>query len=214
MSHEQDNVERFNAIAPQWDSDHAHVLMAQKIGRAICKALQPQGDEDALEFGAGTGLATLLIAPRVGHLTALDSSSGMLDVLRAKCERKGLANVQVLEGGVSDVALAQYDLIYSAMTLHHVEDVPALLRRLAAHMRPGGRVALADLDTEDGGFHGEAKGVAHRGFDRGVFGAWLRDAGFSSVSFSTAWTVQREREDGRATSYPVFLAVANYKPNA
>lgn len=207
--HHQDNIQRFNRIAPQWDSDPAHVLMGQKIGRAIRQALQPQGSEEALEFGAGTGLATLIMAPKVGRLTAMDGSAGMLQVLRAKCDRKGLDNVQVVEANISEAKLGQYDLIYSALTLHHVQDVPALLQRLAAHLRPGGRIALADLDREDGSFHGpDVQGVAHQGFDRDVLAGWLADADLADVTFSTAWTVERRTDDGHATRYPVFLAVA------
>lgn len=210
MNPYQDNVARFDALAPQWDQDAAHVRMAQKVGRAICNALQPQAHETALEFGAGTGLATLIVAPKVARLTAIDGSAGMLDVLRAKCERKGLDHVEVIQDNVVDLPLAHYDLIYSALTLHHVQDVPALLRKLAAHLNPGGRVALADLDSEDGRFHRDGtQGVVHHGFDRGIFGQWLRDAGLADVDFSTAWTVQREREDGSRASYPIFLAVAH-----
>lgn len=210
MDHHQTNVERFNSIASAWDEDAAHVRMAQKVARAMRQALQPQGHEEALEFGAGTGLATLIMAPKVKRLTALDGSAGMLDVLRQKCARKGLTHVQAVEGDVVDAPLAQYDIIYSAMTLHHVQDVPALLARLAAHTRPGGRIALADLDREDGSFHGDdVKGVAHLGFERDRLGAWLQDAGYAGVSFSTAWTVERAREDGSVARYPIFLAVAS-----
>ena len=156
------NVDRFNTIASEWDSDPGRVFMAQKVARAMRTALSPTGEEQALEFGAGTGLVTLLMAPKLAHVTALDSSAGMLDVLRQKCERKQLAQVETIEGLVPDqLPDAQYDLIYSSMTMHHIDDVPALLKTLAGHLKPGGRVALADLDAEDGCFHREAKGVAH-----------------------------------------------------
>ena len=209
MDIKQANVERFNTIASEWDSDASRVLMAQKIARAMLAALSPTGQEQALEFGAGTGLVTLLIAPKLAHVTALDSSPGMLDVLRQKCERKQLAHVETIEGTVPDqLPDAQYDLIYSSMTMHHVEDVPALLKALSEHVKPGGRVALADLDVEDGGFHREATGVAHQGFERETFGDWLADAGFADVQFSTAFTARRESGDGTTREYPIFLAVA------
>ena len=209
MNIEQANVERFNTIASEWDSDPGRVLMAQKVARAMLAALSPAGREHALEFGAGTGLVTLLMASKLAHVTALDSSAGMLDVLRQKCERKQLAQVEAIEGTVpDDFPDAQYDLIYSSMTMHHVEDVPDLLRTLTDHLKPGGRVALADLDAEDGGFHRQAKGVVHRGFARETFGGWLRDAGFADVQFSTAFTVRREGDDGSARDYPIFLAIA------
>ena len=210
----QANVERFNAIASEWDSDPGRVLMAQEVGRGMRVALSPTGQEQALEFGAGTGLVTLLMAPELAHVTALDSSAGMLDVLRQKCERKQIAQVETIQGMVPDqLPRAQYDLIYSSMTMHHIDDVPALLKALADRVKPGGRVALADLDAEDGGFHREAKGVAHHGFAREAVGQWLQDAGFADVQFSTAFTVRREGDGGAMQDYPIFLAIAS-KPNS
>lgn len=209
MDTQSANTERFNDIAAEWDSDPQRVLMGQKIARAIRGALSPRGTEDALEFGAGTGLLTMILAPAVSSLTALDGSRGMLAVLRDKCARKHVANVQVIEGQVpDDLPERPFDLIYSSMTLHHVGDVPGLLGKLATHLRPGGRIALADLDAEDGGFHGDAAGVVHHGFDREVFRGWLVDAGFVDVAFSTAFTARRERDDGSTRDYPIFLAVA------
>lgn len=210
MSNKQANVERFNTLASEWDSDSSRVFMAQKVARAMLAALSPTGQENALEFGAGTGLGTLLIAPAVAHVTALDSSAAMLGVLRQKCERKQLTQVETVQGMVPDqIPDAQYDLIYSSMTMHHVDDVPGLLKKLAAHLRPGGQVALADLDAEDGGFHSDAKGVVHHGFARDTFGSWLRDAGFVDVQFSTAFTAHREPDDGATKEYPIFLAIAS-----
>lgn len=209
MDTQSANQQRFNDIAPDWDSDPQRVLMGQKIARAIRAALTPRGTEDALEFGAGTGLLTMILAPALATVTALDASTGMLAVLRDKCARKRVVNVQVIEGQVpDDLPERPFDLIYSSMTLHHVEDVPGLLKVLAAHLTPGGRIALADLDAEDGGFHGDVAGVMHHGFDRDTFRAWLADAGFTDVAFSTAFTAHRERDDGSVHDYPVFLAVA------
>ena len=210
----QANVERFNTIASEWDSNPGRVLMAQTVAQAMRAALSLTGKEQALEFGAGTGLVTLQMAPALAHVTALDSSAGMLDVPRRKSERAELKQVETIEGTVPDqLPDEQYDLIYSSMTVHHVEDVRALFNALAGHLKPGGHVALADLDAEDGGFHGEAKGVVHNGFARDAFGNWLRDAGFEDVHFSTVFTAPRERDDGTTHDYPLFLAIAS-KPSS
>lgn len=210
MEIERQNVERFDRIASGWDDDPTRVLMGQKIARAMLAVLAPDGTERALEFGAGTGLVTLLLARHVGHLTALDAASGMLAVLRAKCERKQLGMVEVLQGSVpQDLPAGPFDLIYSSMTLHHIADVPALLQALAGRVRPGGRVALADLDAEDGRFHDAGvEGVAHHGFARDTLRRWLVAAGFADVQFSTAFTAHKEHADGTLGAYPIFLAVA------
>lgn len=99
----------------------------------------------------------------------------------------------------------QVDLIVSAMAMHHVEDTAHLMRTLYAHVAPGGRVALADLDVEKGDFHPPgAEGVFHRGFDRAALTAHMTAAGFVDVVFETACTVDKE-----GTRYSVFLATAS-----
>lgn len=209
MMDEQANVARFDALANEWDRDPQRVFMAQKIARAMRGVLAPTGSECALELGAGTGLVTLIMARHLARVTALDASAGMLDVLRAKCAAKQLGNVEIVAGSVPQaIPAAHYDLIYASMMLHHVVDVPTLLGVLFDHLAPAGRIALADLDAEDGSFHGEAGGVAHHGFDRATFATWLRGAGFAEPQFSTAHTVQREGDDGSVCEYPIFLAVA------
>ncbi|HEX7339388.1 MAG TPA: class I SAM-dependent methyltransferase [Rhodanobacteraceae bacterium] len=208
------NIERFNTLADQWDDDPIRVLTGQKVARAIRNALAPQGTERALELGAGTGLLTMILASRVATLTALDSSAAMLDVLRGKLAQRGTDNVTVVEGAIpADVPAGPFDLVYSSMTLHHIADVPAALKAIAARLAPGGRVALADLDTEDGSFHGDAAGVAHHGFDRDTFAQWLRGAGLEEVSLSTAFVTRHTAADGSTREYPLFLAVAR-KPQA
>lgn len=209
MSVKQANIERFNNLAAQWDDDPIRVQTGQKVARAMHAALSPDGTESVLEFGAGTGILTLLMASKVAKLTVLDSSASMLEVLKAKCQRKGLSNVEVIEGSVpDDLPATTFDIIYSSMTLHHVENVAPLLHVLFTHLKPGGHVALADLDAEDGSFHGDSAGVAHHGFARDTFAGWLRQAGFADVTLSTAWTMQRPDEDGANHAYPLFLAVA------
>jgi hypothetical protein len=79
---------------------------------------------------------------------------------------------------------------------------------LVDHVKPGGRIVLADR-CEGPRFppRGAGRG-ASRGFARATFGEWLRDAGFDDVRFSTACSIRREDPDGATRAYPVFLAVA------
>ena len=210
MDHQHANKQRFDAVANDWDQDPQRVYTGQKIGRAMRNALSPEGGETALELGAGTGLATLLIAPVVKRLTAIDSSEGMLEVLKNKLARKGLDNVKTVIGVVpNDLPREKFNLIYSALTLHHVENPKALIKTLAGRLKPGGRIALADLDAEDGSFHGgDSHGVAHHGFKRDTIKAWLTEAGFEGIEITTVHTIQKQDEDGNAREFPVFLASA------
>lgn len=207
------NVARFDEIAATWDESPVRTELARAVGRAIVEAAQPRGTERALEFGCGTGLVTALLAPRLGHVVAADNSGGMLGVLREKASRLGLDNIEPHRMDVGrEVPRGPFDLIFSGMTLHHIGDVAGLLRRLAAELAPGGRIAVADLETEDGSFHGEAEGIMHKGFDPQTVVSWLEQAGLEQAAARRIHTVHKTGADEREHDYPVFLATARKPP--
>lgn len=141
----------------------------------------------------------------MGRILAVDISPAMLEQLRAKPELAGRVEIHCRDLVESPLA-ETVDLVVSAMALHHVRDTARLFGALYAHLRPGGRIALADLDREDGSFHPPAThGVFHAGFDRAELAGLLTAAGFQDVRIDTACTVER---DGR--HYPVFLATARH----
>ena len=193
----------FQDKAQDWDSRPVPQQISEGVGHAMRAAIAFTPDAHVLDFGAGTGLVASQIAPLVGGVVALDVSPAMLAQLASKPELHG--KVETVCQDILERPLGRsFDVIVSAMAAHHVRDTGALLAALYAHLRPGGRLALADLDAEDGTFHpAEAEGVFHAGFDRMAFAALARDAGFADAAFTTTCDVER---DGR--SYPVFLFVA------
>lgn len=203
------NQARFDNVARSWDEDPRRVDLARAIAQAILEAVRPVGTERALEFGAGTGLVTALLAPTLGEVLAVDNSAGMLDVLERKREELGLSNVRSERCDLSrELPEGPFDFVFSSMTLHHIQDVPGLLARLADILAPGGRLALADLDREDGSFHGDMEGVAHHGFERAALERWLRAAGLEDVAIRTAHVMRKTVADEQPREYPVFLATA------
>lgn len=197
MTAQPPSVNPFDARARDWDTRPVSRQLAQVPPRLLAR-LALTGGEHVLDFGAGTGLLAAAIAPHAASVTALDTSAGMLRVLR----EKGLPKVQILEQDIHDGLPRRYDAIVSCMALHHVADLPALLRAFAHALMPGGRVALVDLYAEDGSFHGDnaAKGVHHLGFEPALLQRQAEGAGLVDVGFEEIARIQRE---GRA--YPLFL---------
>jgi putative AdoMet-dependent methyltransferase len=198
-------TDNFASKADDWDVSDIPRQLSAAIGTCILENVNFHPRMEVMDFGAGTGLISAHVAPLVNRIIAVDISSAMLDKLVAKPELAG--KVVAACQDIMDTPLdAQFDLIMSAMAMHHVDDTDKMIKRFAEHLKPGALIALADLDREDGRFHPEnTAGVFHSGFDREVFQSLLEKHGFSNVRFVTAHTVNKE---GR--QYPVFLALASY----
>ena len=158
----------FEKEAAVWDEEPRRVKLANDVAAAIIREIKPTRDLDALDFGCGTGLVTLRLQPLVRSITGVDSSPGMLAVFRDKVQKQGLTNVhpQLVDLEQGGRVAGRFHLLVSSMTMHHVEDTAALLREWFELLLPGGRLAVADLDTEDGSFHSDHRGVYHCGFGR------------------------------------------------
>jgi 2-polyprenyl-3-methyl-5-hydroxy-6-metoxy-1,4-benzoquinol methylase len=194
--------------ARDWDSRPAPQVISEGVGSALSKSVSWRPSMRVMDFGAGTGLIASRVAPRVDKIWAVDVSQAMLGELRAKSALEGKVEI-VCQDIVTEPLSMTFDVVMSAMALHHVADVRTLFERFFGNLEPGGVVALADLDTEDGTFHAPGtEGVHHHGFDRRELQGWLEAAGFENCRFETAVEVHKNDR-----VYPVFLVTAN-KPSS
>ena len=199
----------FHDKAADWDSRPVPAQISDGVVAAIIARVPLAPDLTVMDFGAGTGLLAGKLAPRIGRLLAVDISPAMLAQLAAKPELAGKAEVFCQDLLTTPLGRT-VELVVSAMAMHHVADTAGLLRALFAHLAPGGRVALADLDAEDGSFHPPgAEGVFHAGFDRDALAELARAAGFVDVQLATACEVTKETR-----RYPIFLLTATRPPAA
>jgi len=197
-------TEHFDQAAATWDLADRRVALAHAVAEAISTRVPLSRELTVLDFGCGTGLVTLELAPKVGSITGADTSPGMVKTLAEKAEVQGTP-IRILPLGDTEAGNlgGPYDLIVSSMTLHHVADVATLFHQFTQHLRPGGQVALADLDEEDGSFHDATVSIHHQGFSRDQIQIWLKEAGFQEIKVETATVTQKEGKN-----YPVFLASA------
>lgn len=193
----------FEDKAADWDARPVPQQISEGVFNALKRAVELGPDVTVLDFGAGTGLIAGKLAPHVKHILAVDISQAMLDQLAKKPELEG--KVEIFCQNILEKPLGrEVDLVVSAMAMHHVEDTLALLKAILGHLLPAGRVAIADLDKEDGDFHPPGvEGVYHSGFDREHLRSVFEDAGFEDIGFVTACQVNKEGKD-----YPIFLVTA------
>lgn len=200
----------FNKVAATWDEEPRRVKLAGDIADSITQNVPLASSMDVLDFGCGTGLLTLNLQPQVRTITGIDSSKGMLDILRAKTESLGLVNVSAqykdLDGG--DALEGAFHLVTSCMTFHHVRDIEALLKSFYTIIHPSGYIAIADLDLDDGLFHEDSTGVFHNGFDRETLQRLFEKTGFVDVTFRTASSMTKTISGGASREFTIFLVTA------
>jgi len=200
-------MNEFDEKAKTWDTQPDRQHRTQVIAEAISNEIPFDPTFTAMEYGCGTGLLSFPLKDRFAGITLIDSSQGMLDVVREKIERDKVKNMDVLNLDLlesPDCISRSFSVIYCSMVLHHVKDVQKILTIWYSLLNSPGYLCIADLDLDNGLFHGaEFKG--HNGFDRKELEGFAQKAGFSSVRFRTVYEITKEVRDGRMHTFPMFL---------
>jgi SAM-dependent methyltransferase len=126
-----------------------------------------------LEPGPGMGFFTLDLARLVGptgRIVAVDVQSRMLDVLRRRAAKAGLADrvatrlAQPGGLGVSDLA-GQADFVLAFAVVHELPDARTFFAEAAASLRPGGVLLFAEPTghVSAGAFEDELRAAAAAG---------------------------------------------------
>ena len=102
------------------------------------------------DVGAGFGAWTMRFAKVIGpsgRVYATDIGTAQLAALRAGVQREGLANVTVLDGAADTTNLPAKccDAILIRDAYHHLTQPGAIVKSLAAALKPGGRLAVIDF---------------------------------------------------------------------
>src|SRR5699024_12189460 len=203
-------MSRFDEEALNWDTP-AKIDRAENIADAINSKITLSPKMAAFEYGAGTGLLSFALKDKLGPIILADVSEGMLDVLQEKIQNRNIGDMTAvnLDLTVDPLPEERFDIVYTMMTLHHIKDTEQILSKFYKLLNPGGFLCVADLDKEDGSFHGKEVDDVHRGFDRQKLSDLAKSIGFSHINISTAYRLEHEINDAGDTAiFPIFLMTA------
>jgi len=113
----------------------------------VFAALPRTAEDVVLDVAAGTGQAARSLAPEVRAVVAIDATEAMLAVGRAQADREGLSNIVFQRGDAARLPFldASFSIVVCRYAVHHFAEPDAQLAEMARCVRPGGRLALADL---------------------------------------------------------------------
>jgi SAM-dependent methyltransferase len=183
---------------------------SEQLVRRLQEILQRETFGEVLDYGTGSGPVTFALQPYAKRVIAADKSAQVVKDIEKSAREQSLSNIQ---GFVLDLEKdappedLQVDLAVCVMALHHIEDIPRVLEGFTSLLRPGGALALADLDIEDGSFHAEGASYVRKGLDRQWLLELLEGQGLEGLTSETVYVIRREHEGG-AREYPIFLITA------
>jgi demethylmenaquinone methyltransferase/2-methoxy-6-polyprenyl-1,4-benzoquinol methylase len=117
--------------------------------RRAVRALRVRTGQTVVDLGCGTGKNIPLLAADVGaegRIVGVDFSAAMLDEARARAERLGLRNVELIE---ADAAEFDYpdglDRVLATFSLSMMPESERVIARAARALGPAGRLAMLDF---------------------------------------------------------------------
>ncbi len=169
----------------------AAVLASLGCGNPVAVAELREG-ETVLDLGSGGGIDVILSAKRVGPTgTAygLDMTDEMLALARQNAADAGVANAHFLKGVIEEIPLPadSVDVVISNCVINLSTDKAAVLTEIARVLKPGGRVGVSDivsedsLTAEDRAERGSYVGCIAGALSRSEYVAGLEAAGFEDV---------------------------------
>ncbi len=117
----------------------------------VLAALALPPDACAADIGSATGYFSVRLSRALpqGKVYGIDIEPTMVEHLRLRAAREGLGNLTSQLGAPDDPRIPEpCDLALVVNTFHHLEHRPAYFRKVAAQLKPSGRVAIIDFTRQ------------------------------------------------------------------
>lgn len=187
----QDKVRRyFDELAGKFGRQYMPGRSWKGIAEALLKLMPPLVIAD---LGAGEGTISQLMAQRAKKVIAIDNSEKMVEFGSELAKKHGIRNLEYRLGELEDVPIrsATVDVAFLSQALHHARHPERALAEAWRILKPGGQIAILDLNRHHFEEAREIYADLWLGFTELEVERYLKGAGFRNVETAI---VHREQE--------------------
>ena len=187
----QDKMRRyFDELAGRFGKQYVPGRSWKGIAEALLKLMPPMVIAD---LGAGEGTISQLMAQRAKRVIAVDNSEKMVEFGAELARKQGIANLEYRLGDLEDVPIrsATVDLAFLSQALHHASHPDRAVAEAWRILKPGGRIAILDLNRHNFEEAREMYADLWLGFTEPEIERLLKSGGFKNTETAV---VYREQE--------------------
>jgi ArsR family transcriptional regulator len=187
----QDNMRRyFDELAGKFGRQYVPGRSWKGIAEALLKLMPPLVIAD---LGAGEGTISQMMAQKAKRVIAIDNSEKMVEFGSELAKKHSIENLEYRLGELEDVPIESgtVDLAFLSQALHHARHPERAVAEAWRILKPGGRVAILDLNRHHFEEAREMYADLWLGFTELEIEKFLNSAGFRNAETTI---VYRETE--------------------
>jgi ubiquinone/menaquinone biosynthesis C-methylase UbiE/biotin operon repressor len=194
----QDKMRRyFDELAGKFGRQYVPGRSWKGIAEALIRLMPPMVIAD---LGAGEGTISQLMAERAKRVIAIDNSEKMVEFGSELAKKHGISNLEYRLGDLEDVPIrtGTVDLAFLSQALHHARHPERALGEAWRILKPGGRIAILDLNRHNFEEAREMYADLWLGFTELELERMIKGAGFKNAETAVVY---------RETEAPFFETV-------
>ena len=154
LNHQDKILKRFTATADVF-AESVRTMRVEESERLLELAtagLALDSESLAIDVACGPGTFTRPFASRVRRAVGVDLTPAMIEKARTEAARAGITNIEFIRGDIYGLPFTDgvATIVACGYAFHHIQEPARALAEMARVLRPGGRVAVADIIVAEG----------------------------------------------------------------